>query len=233
MCKGKANRMTKAIIFDLDNTLIDFMGIKKMSCEAAVSAMIDAGVKLDQNKALKILFGLYDQYGIEYNKIFQKFLLKINRKIDYKILSKGIVAYRKVSSGFLHPYPGVYKTLLKLKEKGLKLAIVSDAPRLKAWTRLCEMNIDDFFDVVVAFGDTKEKKPSKLPFEKALKELNLKPSEVLMVGDNPERDILGAKRLGMKTVLARYGNNNSSNKIRDKIKADYEINRIEELLRIV
>ncbi len=220
--------MPKAILFDLDNTLIDFMGIKRMSCEAAVSAMIEAGVKLDKEKALKILFGLYDKYGIEYDKIFQKFLLKINRKIDYWILSKGIVAYRKISSGFLKPYPGVYKTLLKLKEKGFKLGIVSDAPRLKAWMRLCEMNIDDFFDVVVAFGDTNELKPSRLPFEKAINELKLKPSEVIMVGDNPERDIIGAKKLGMKTVLARYGGNGKAG-----IKADYEINSFEELLKIV
>ena len=111
--------------------------------------------------------------------------------------------------------------------KGKKLAIITDAPRLKAWLRLAAMKIGDFFDVVVTFEDTKKHKPDNLPFEAALRKLNLKPGECLMVGDWPERDIKGAKRLGMKTCFARYGN--------PKIKrsdADFEIDDIKELLKI-
>jgi putative hydrolase of the HAD superfamily len=220
--------MIKAILFDLDNTLIDFMKMKKASCEAAVEAMIDAGIKLDKQNAMKILFELYDKYGIEYNKIFQKFLTKINRKIDYKILAAGIVAYRKVQSGLLEPYPNVRKVLLTLKERGLKLGIVSDAPRLKAWIRLTELQLQDFFDVVVAFGDVEEKKPSRLPFEKAIQELALDPKEVLMIGDLPEKDIAGAKKLGMLTCFARYGNAEAK-----ESGADFEINSFSKILDVL
>lgn len=216
----------KAILFDLDNTLIDFMRMKKESCNAAVEAMISAGLKLDKEKAIKVLFGLYDKYGIEYQLIFQKFLKKINKKVDYKILASGIVAYRKYQAGVLKPYQNVVPVLSELKKKGFKLAIISDAPKLRAWIRLVEMKIENFFDVVVCFEDTKEIKPSKLPFEKALRQLNLKPEECIMVGDWPERDIEGAKALGMKTVFAKYG----SLKADAKIDADYKINDIKELL---
>jgi len=61
------------------------------------------------------------------------------------------------------------------------------------------LGIQDCFDVVVTHG-AKVKS-----FNKALEMLKVKPYECLMVGDNPVRDILGAKRLGMKTCLARYG----------------------------
>lgn len=219
--------MIKAVIFDLDNTLIDFMKMKRSSVSAAVRAMINSGLRLNQSKAEKILYSLYDKYGIEYNKIFQKFLLKVG-KIDYKILASGIVAYRKVQLGFLEPYPKVVPTLLRLKQKGLKLAVVSDAPRLKAWMRLTELGIADFFDAVVAFGDVSEKKPSGLPFKKVLKKLGLKPSEVLMAGDNPSRDILGAKKLGMKTCFASYGALKP-----EKVKADFVIKKFEEILGVV
>ena len=84
--------MIKAVLFDLDNTLIDFMAFKRNCCFAALKAMISAGLKIDKKKATKILFELYDKYGIEYNKIFQKFLLKTKGKIDYKILAHGIIA---------------------------------------------------------------------------------------------------------------------------------------------
>ncbi|MEK6984345.1 MAG: TIGR02253 family HAD-type hydrolase [Nanoarchaeota archaeon] len=220
--------MIKAVIFDLDNTLIDFMTMKKLSCDAAVSAMIGAGLDVDKNKAIKELFSLYDKYGLEEKTIFQKFLEKVAKKIDYEILASGIVAYRRVRAGFLEPYPHVSQVLFELKQRGIKLAIVSDAPRLKAWIRLVSMKINHLFDVVVTFDDTGEMKPSNKPFEVAFKKLKAKPQECLMVGDRPERDIKGAKQLGVLTCFAKYGN--------PEIKApdaDYEINNIKELLEIV
>lgn len=220
--------MIKAVLFDLDNTLIDFMQMKTNSCEAAISAMIDAGLKIKKEKALKKLFKLYDKYGLEDKKIFQKFLTEEKGTIDYRILANAIVAYRKVRTSYLQPYPHTDFVLIKLKSKGIKLAIVSDAPRLKAWIRLMTMNIGNFFDVVVTFEDTKELKPSNLPFESALNKLKLKPEECLMVGDMPHRDIEGAKKLGMKTCFARYGN-----KLAKKSNADYEIKDIKEILNIV
>ena len=219
--------MIKAVLFDLDNTLIDFLKMKRMSCEAAITAMIGAGLKVEHNKALKILFDLYDKYGLEEKSIFQKFLKKVKGKVDYRILANGIVAYRRVRSGFLEPYPSVDYVLLKLKSKGIKLAIVTDAPRLKAWLRLAAIKLSNFFDAVVAFEDTKELKPSKLPFESALRQLDVKPGECLMVGDWPERDIKGAAKVGMKTCFAKYGNPKA------KAKADYIINDIKEILEIV
>ena len=51
--------MIKAVIFDLDNTLIDFMKFKRISCEAAINAMIDAGLDVNKDIAMDNLFNLY------------------------------------------------------------------------------------------------------------------------------------------------------------------------------
>ncbi len=220
--------MIKAVLFDLDNTLIDFMKMKRQATEAAIEAMIASGVKLNKEQATRIIYELYDQYGIEHQQIFQEFLIRTQYKVDYRILAAGIVAYRKARMVLAEPYPGVMPTLLKLKQKGLKLAIVSDAPILQAWTRLTEMKIHDFFDAVVAFEDTGQRKPNAQPFLKAIEQLGVKPEEVLHVGDWPERDIAGAKALGLKTAFAKYGATKPMT-----VQADYELGKVEDLLTIV
>ena len=222
--------MIKAILFDIDNTLIDFMKMKKKSCEAAVEAMISKGLKMKKQDAMKGIYAIYDKRGIEYKNIFEKIIKKSNGKVDYRIMASGVLAYRKTKEYYLVPYPGVIPTLTKLKKK-YKLAIVSDAPSIKAWTRLISMKIDGFFDVVVTKGDVKKQKTSAVPFNSALKQLKMKPEEVLMVGDRIERDINTPKKLGIKTCFARYGVENPPS--RGESKADFEIDDIRELMEVI
>lgn len=232
--------MIKAVLFDLDNTLIDFMLMKRKSCEAAVDAMIAAGLKIPKKKTLEILFELYDRYGIEYNKIFQELLKKLIHKVDYRILAEGIVAYRKAQTAYVKTYPKTVPTLLKLKRMGIKIGIVSDAPSVNAWIRLVEMGIQDFFDVVITLYDTGKTKPSPPPFRTALEKLKVKPQETLFVGEWVEKDIEGAKALEMKTAFAKYGavmitgKGGKTRPYRPKTSgADYDITDISEVANIV
>ena len=89
--------MIKAIIFDLDNTLIDFMTMKKMSCDAAMTAMIGAGLDVDKQKGMKILFELYNKYGMEEKTIFQKFLKKKSIILDFENTLIDFMTMKKMS----------------------------------------------------------------------------------------------------------------------------------------
>src|SRR3989338_4552059 len=221
--------MIKAVLFDLDNTLIDFMGMKRSSFEAAVKAMIRVGLRIKKADAMELLHALYRQHGIEHQQIFQKFLRTAIGRLDYKALAEGIVAYRKAQAEILQPYSAVVPTLKKLRRRKLKLAIVSDAPRLKAWIRLVELGLQDYFDAIVCHEDTGSYKHTGLPFKRALKLLNLKPEECIMIGDWPERDIVGAKKLGIRTIFARYG---TTKKIRNS-GADFEADSVKEIAGVV
>ena len=221
--------MIKAITFDLDMTLIDFMRLKKLGSYAAARAMVKAGLKMPLRKCQKDLFQHY-LTDIEGSKVFENFLKSRNHYSE-RILAAGINAYLKTKQYHLKPYPKVKETMAKLKRKGIKLAIVTDAPRLKAYMRLDAMGIADLFDIVVGHEDTGRQKPSKMPFRKALKLLKLNPEEVMHVGDWPERDIKGAKSLGIKTCLANYGY--VTHKMGKYVKPDFKIEKFEELLRIV
>lgn len=219
----------KAVIFDLDNTLVDFMKIKQVAIDAAADAMIDAGLPMKKKQVYDRIFKVYEEKGIEYQQVFDSFLIQALGKIDMKILAAGVIAYRRARESVLVSYPKVTITLLELLKRGLKLAVVSDAPRLQAWLRLCGLNIHNYFDVVVTFDDTNKRKPDAEPFKKTLELLKLKPSEVIMVGDWPERDIIGAKPLGMKTVFARYGDTFGTK----HSGANWDIDDIYELVSII
>lgn len=221
--------MIKALIFDLDNTLVDFLLLKRRAVDAAVLAMIDAGLEIDYNEAVKKINEIYDREGIEYQQVFDHFLKEVYGKIDYKIISAGVVAYRKAREAALKPYPKVFPSLIELIKMGLKLAVVSDAPAKEAWLRLSYINFHHLFDVVITFDDSHERKPSPVPFNMALKKLNLRADECLMIGDWAERDMVGARAVGMKTVFARYGD--TFNTVNPE--SDYDINSISELIDIV
>jgi putative hydrolase of the HAD superfamily len=221
--------MIRAVIFDLDNTLVDFMGMKRQAVSAAIDSMIDAGLQLRREEVQERIDAIYQERGIEFQNVFDQLLYDVFQKVDYKILSAGVIAYRRAREAALVPYPHVTMTLVELVKRGLRLAVVSDAPGREAWLRLCYLNFHHLFDQVVTFDDTGERKPSPKPFQRALELLKIHPKEAIMVGDWPERDMVGAAQLGMTTVFARYGDTFGT----VESNADYDINDISELLKIV
>lgn len=221
--------MIRGVIFDLDNTLVDFMKMKSEAIEAAIRAMIDAGLKISHDEVKRRIDAIYKEKGIEFQYVFDSLLADIFDRVDYKILSAGVVAYRRAREAALVPYPHVYITLYELLKMGLKLGVVSDAPAKEAWLRLVYLNMHHIFDVVVTYEDTMQRKPDPAPFLLALSKMGIRPDEALMVGDWAERDIIGAKKVGMKTVFARYGD--TFNTL--VTGSDYEANDIIELIEIV
>jgi len=219
----------KGVVFDLDNTLLDFMKMKQVAVRSAIRGMIEAGLEIDENKSFEDIITLYEKIGWENQKVFNVFLENSIGHVDNKFLAAGVVAYRRAREANLLAYPNVNKTLIELTKLGMKLAVVSDAPSREAWMRIYYLNLYHFFDVVITFDDSGERKPSAIPFEMALKKLGLKPQSSLMIGDWPERDVVGAKKIGMRTAFAAYGDTFGT-----KVSgADWDIKDISELTSII
>lgn len=221
--------MIRAVVFDLDNTLVDFMLMKRQAIDAAINAMRDAGLALSAEEARKRIDAVYQVRGMEFQSVFDEILYNEFGKIDYKILSAGVIAYRRAREAALVTYPHVYMTLIELAKMHLKLGVVSDAPAKEAWLRLTYLNLHHIFDAVVTFDDSGARKPNPGPFKKVLERLGVQADEALMVGDWAERDVVGAKQVGMKTVFAKYGDTFGtlvSN-------ADYDVDDVRELVSIV
>ena len=221
--------MIKAVIFDLDNTLMDFMKMKSMSIDAGINGMIEAGLNIDFQESKTKIYDIYEKKGFEYQEVFDDFITESCGTLEHKYLAAAIVSYRKIKDATMVLYPNVNSTLISLSKLGLKLGVVTDAPSREAWIRLYSVSMHHLFDAVVAFDDTGYRKPSSEPFLKISNLLSINPEDILMVGDWPERDVIGAKKLNMKTAFARYG---------DMFKtvhsgADYDLDDISELIEII
>jgi HAD superfamily hydrolase (TIGR02253 family) len=218
--------MIKAILFDVDNTLVDFINMKRRASEAAANAMIEAGLPDAPYDLSDRLFAFYMEHGIESNDAFEEYLKEEYKTVDYRILAAAVNAYLKEKSLNLKPYPGVVDTLRELKRQEYKLGVVTDGPALKAWMRLNGAGLDNYFDAVVTYDDTGKRKPAKEPFLLICERLGVKPEECLMLGDWPERDVQGGRLAGMKTCLAQYGQVQPA-------KADFQIEDFKDLLNVV
>lgn len=200
-----SERAIEAVIFDLDNTLTDFIKAKDDAIRAAIDAMIDVGLPLSPEDAHRRIYAIYQREGIEDQRVFDRFLEAEMGGVDPRTLAAAVLAYRRARDGSLVLYPHAKMVLNQLLRRGYRLAVVSDAPRFEAWLRLVRLGLHHHFDHVFTHEDTGARKPDPAPFRLAMRELGVQPRQAVMIGDWPTRDIRGARELGLHTVWARYG----------------------------
>ncbi|MCM3442987.1 pyrophosphatase PpaX [Metabacillus halosaccharovorans] len=127
-------------------------------------------------------------------------------------------------------YETVFETIKTLKEHGFKLGIVTTKIRDTVNMGLKLTKLDQFFDVVVTLDDVENAKPHPEPVLKALAQLDSKPEEAIMVGDN-HHDVEAGKNAGTKTAGVSW-----SVKGREYISSynpDYLLEKMSDLLPIV
>lgn len=125
-------------------------------------------------------------------------------------------------------YEETFEILDSLKENYQLLLLTNGSPDLQNTKLEITPELVPYFDQIVISGDFGRGKPDPTIFEHALSRMNLQKDEVIMVGDNLMTDILGANRVGMKSVWI-----NRHNKERNEVIPTYEIQHLEELFRIL
>jgi len=77
----------RAIVFDLDNTLTDFMRMKEAAIQAAIDGMIDAGFDRSRDELRQRIRVIYDERGLEFQQVFDELLKREFGEVDPKILA--------------------------------------------------------------------------------------------------------------------------------------------------
>lgn len=234
----------KAIFFDLDNTLIDYAGYKLRTATAAAEELVSRGFPDTVGNIVRKMFEIYDRNGMEHEKTLHDVIIQYGLRMrDGEMFQQAArVAYNraKYAEG-ITPYPGTIEALMELRSMGLKLAVISDGPRNKVYQRLILSRMEHLFHAIVTRDDAGQIKPHRKPFERALRMTQARPDEALMVGDIISKDMFGAKRLGIKTCHAVFGDNDRRRQERmcgmvkrerpeHIVKPDHRINELRDLL---
>ncbi len=190
----------KAVAFDIDGTLYP-----SWKLYVRISGYFLKHLKFYRkyNKVRKILHRtapLADFYEYQARLLAEE--LKISSD-DAKMFINDI-CYEGLKPYFqkIKPYANVYDTFCALKSAGLKLAILSDFPpeqKGKIW------GVRAMCDVCIGSEESGALKPSKYPFGILAQKMELKPEEILYVGNSKKYDIRGAKNAGMRTAYILKG----------------------------
>jgi len=233
--------MIRALLTDLDNTVLDFISFKEGTGIAAARALGDLGAPGGARMAYQRIFRVYEEMGMEGEKTYFGVVSSYglsDLNMAERLQQAAIIAHQQAMPSSLWAYPMVKETLEALRGRGIRMGAVSDGPRNKAWKRLVLAGLDRSYDLVVTHDDTGKYKPEIEPFMMALKTLGLGPSECLYIGDNPARDMAGARMVGMGSILALYGAQGAlpydkRGEYQDLGKPDHKVERFEELLDII
>ena len=222
---GPEHRRITAVIFDMDNTLFDFVEAKLIACAAVI-----AHVKVPVEPEVLLKYFLRPIHGFESHENIRDFLHDNNRYSE-TAFTRCCAIYDDEKIAAIKPYPHVAETLSALRERGLKLGVVTDAHNGNALKRLRKAGLEEFFDAVITKDMSGKAKPSPEPFLLGMQLLGVSANETMLVGDSIRRDIVPAKALGMFTVHAVYGDRNFHEGERDR--ADCVIRGIGEGVEVV
>ncbi|MEO2051546.1 MAG: YjjG family noncanonical pyrimidine nucleotidase [Allomuricauda sp.] len=195
------------IFFDLDHTLWDF---EKNSSLTFAKILNENNVGVDLNGFLEVyspinhqMWALYRENRVTKSELRYQRLRRTFDSLGHRIADETIdlLAHEYIEhlSSFNHLLPNTIEVLEYLRPK-YRLHIITNGFQEVQSKKLRGSAIDHYFDKIIDSETAGVKKPHPYIFELALEQAKVEPHKSLMVGDNLEADVLGAKAMGMQVI---------------------------------
>lgn len=184
------SRRIKAVLFDLDGTLLD-------TSEFIFSAFEHTLEHHDREVLDRQTMG--KMMGRSLSECYEEFA----PGIDPEDMMERHRIFQSGNKHLVKPFPQTIKLLNNLKKSGYKIAIVTSRVG-SAQESMDETGVSKYIDVLINAESTKQHKPHPEPVLKALEKLSVKAEEAVMVGDG-DADVLSGKAAGVVTVGVTFG----------------------------
>ncbi len=226
----------KHLFFDLDRTLWDFEKNSVKVLETIFEKRELDKVFPDFNTFVKIykahnehLWDLYKLRKIKKEELRnERFLLTLK---DFGVNDAILAEHMGDDYVELSPlqtilFPDTIAVLDNLKAK-YQLYVITNGFVEVQYKKLKNSGLDSYFDRVITSEEAKASKPKPEIFHAALSAANAKKTESLMIGDDLENDILGAKKFGLDQVYFNPSKENHQEIV------TFEISKLKELIEIL
>jgi putative hydrolase of the HAD superfamily len=209
---GAAAGMKKGLFFDLYGTLIDIR-TDENDCgvyEALARYLAYHSVNVTTDELRNAYFDGIQRYMYQSKETYpevdvHRIFFDIVNRYSKKKYPKGMVTditmlFRSLTIRRFGVFEGLYDVLSSLSSR-YRTAIISDAQWVFAEPEMAVLGLDQFFKLRILSSRYGFKKPDARLFRIAMDKLGVTPEESVYIGDNPHKDLPGAKKAGMKFVL--------------------------------
>ncbi|NDI36240.1 HAD family hydrolase [Chengkuizengella sediminis] len=188
--------MIKSVIFDLDGTLLNRNESLRRFIDDQYNK-IDALKKIDKQTYIQRFIDLDDHGYVWKDKVYGQLIKEYHLSITVEeLLEDYINSFQHHCIGF----PGLMEMLAALKNKGLKLAIISNGYGMFQYQNIQALEIENYFDFIVISEWEGIKKPEPEIFRNTLKKLGVKADEAIYFGDHPDNDVIASRNVGMRAL---------------------------------
>lgn len=246
---NRSGKQIQAVIFDFDDTLIDWSGQEVHGAEVGLphlrnvyAYLTEQGFDLPADDLFFESFGQVIMHmwqeakkswdGVRFQVVMERTFQEIGLNLNDIDMEAVLQVYNWQPVPGVRPFVDTIPTLQALKQQGYKIGLVTNAMQ-PMWMRdveLLEYGLIDFFDACITSGDTGYMKPHPEIYHRILRLLAVEASQALFVGDRPENDIAGANDSGLVSVLISPAHLNYA---LNGVMPDYTITRLNELLPIL
>jgi putative hydrolase of the HAD superfamily len=227
-----------AIFFDVDDTLYSTTEFAAQARRNAVRNMIASGLDMDEDECLAELEEVISEFSSNYEHHFDKLLLRLPRESlrgvsPLVLVAAGMIGYHDTKFHGLHPHTDAIEVLKILRERQVKLGIITAGIGIKQAEKVVRLELDKLVlpqAIFITDSIGIAKTNTKL-YLRACAMLGVEPPRTMYVGDNPVTDIDVPHEVGMVTVHSRRSGKhvNATN----QHKPDYVIHNFWDLLELL
>lgn len=187
---------TQLVIFDLDGTLCDTFDDIYLSLKHILDNYNVYTPSLDEVKSF---------IGDGLALLIERTLNVTNQvHLKDKIMADFMQYYKENCTDSSMLFPGMENVLKDLYNRNINMAVVSNKAANLVDIIIKDLDLSHYFKFIYGGDSFSEKKPSPVPLQHILNDLNISPDNAYMVGDS-DNDVLAGSASGMHTIYCSYG----------------------------
>jgi pyrophosphatase PpaX len=188
---GRRAPLYKAVVFDLDGTVVDSVELIIVSFQHAIREVL--GRELSREDAVAwVGMPLIEQMQ-RFSPEHAEQLVEVYREFNHREHDRMLTLYE-----------GIQHLLAGLREAGVKVGLVTSKSRFTTQMAFDLTGIESYFDATICAGEASGNKPLPDPILACLEQLGFEPTEAAYVGDSPS-DIQAALAAGVIAIAVTWG----------------------------